>query len=366
VSAVSTEADQRTLARGADLTLSGRPQVRAVAPAQLAPNLDEQLDVLRGRAAQLDAELRQAVGRRAGVRLDLETAEAERGRLRAHPQLLEYGALAELSERCLSLRSELARVNARASGLRERLSGVKSQLVALEELRHAIGPLLGPGPRLPRRLMALEQTTRQLYGLVDAELDALDAELHAGPIQRLSDVVLEAEVLGRELARGEAASGADLRQRLLVASTALREFIDHVRPADTSASALSRILRALARSCQHRGFKVAVTIAGHERALPQAPVAVVHRVAEAALNNARRHAGVDRAWLAVVITPDRLTMVVRDEGDGFDVAATEARLGRTRCLGLLTMHERAVLHGGRLDIHSEIGVGTEVRLSLPL
>ncbi|GAC1570737.1 MAG: hypothetical protein NVS3B18_03260 [Candidatus Dormibacteria bacterium] len=365
MSTVPTEVDQPTLIRGGDLTLSGRPQPWGLTPAQLTPSLDDQLHALHARSGQLDAELRQTVLRRAGVRLDLETAETERRRVRTSPQL-EYGALAELSQRCLSLRSELARVEAHASGLRERLSGVKSQLVALQEFRDGIEPALGISPRLPERAAALEQTTRRLYRLVDAELDALDAELHAGPIQRLSDVVMEAEILSRELARGEARSGAPLRRRLLLASTMLRDFIDRVRPADASADALSTSLRALARSYQNRGVRVAVTIAGHERPLPPALVAVVHRVAEAALDNARRHAGVDRASLALALTANRLTLVVRDDGDGFDVAATEARLGRSRCLGLLTMRERAVLHGGRLEVRSETGVGTEVRLSLPL
>ncbi len=368
MSTVPVDAEQLAVARAGEITLSGRSQSRVPTPAELCPVVDDELAALRGRRSQFDAELRQAVGRRAGLRLDLEAAERERRRLRSDPRPLEYGALAEVSQQCLSLRPLLAAADAHASGLRERLAGLMAQHTALQELREGMELTGGAaaGSRRVARVTALEQTTRQLYGLVDAELDALDAELHAGAIQRLSDVVLEAEILSRELSRGEPRSGAALRQRALFASQALADFVERVRPADASAAAPARALRALARGFQSRGLRVAVTVTGRDRPLPQGIVAVVHRVAEAALDNARRHAGVDRASVALALTTDRLTMVVRDDGDGFDVAATEARLGRSHSLGLLTMHERAVLHDGRLDIRSETGVGTEVRLSLPL
>lgn len=368
MSAVPADLELVAVSRAGDITLSGRRQSRALTPAELSPTLAEQLDTLRTVAAQLDAELRQAVTRRAGIRADREVAEGERRRLIADPHPLEYGGLAEVSQRSLTLRAQHAGIDAHASGLRERLAGVKAQFAALEELRDAIEPALGNGlsSRRTARMTALDQTTRQLYGLVDAELDALDAELHAGPIQRLSDVVLEAEILGRELARGEQSSAAALRQRVLLASSMLDEYIARVRPTLTNASAPARALRVLAKSFQNRGLRVAVTVTGTGRALPRSLAAAVQRIAEAALDNVRRHAGVDRASLVLALTADRLTLVVRDDGDGFDVAATEARLGRSRCLGLLTMHERAVLHDGRLEIRSETGVGTEVRLSLPL
>ncbi|MFN2451124.1 MAG: sensor histidine kinase [Candidatus Dormibacteria bacterium] len=368
MSAVPADLELVAVSRAGDITLSGRPQSRGLTAGELSPTLAEQLDKLRAVAAQLDAELRQAVGRRAGMRVDREAAEAERRRLISERRPVEYGGLAEVSQRSLTVRAQLAGIDAHASGLRERLAGVKAQLAALEELRDSIEPALGDGmsSRRAARMTALDQTTRQLYGLVDAELDALDAELHAGPIQRLSDVVLEAEILGRELARGERSSAAALRQRVLLATSMLDEYIERVRPAFTTATAPARALRVLAKSFQNRGLRVAVTVTGRGRPLPRTLVAAVQRIAEAALDNARRHAGVDRASVVLALTGDRLTLVIRDDGDGFDVAATEARLGRSRCLGLLTMHERAVLHDGRLEIRSETGVGTEVRLSLPL
>ena len=51
----------------------------------------------------------------------------------------------------------------------------------------------------------------------------------------------------------------------------------------------------------------------------------------------------------------------RTVGRGFDVSATEARLGRTRSLGLISMRERVENVGGSFEIRSAPGAGTEVR-----
>ena len=54
---------------------------------------------------------------------------------------------------------------------------------------------------------------------------------------------------------------------------------------------------------------------------------------------------------------------MRDDGVGFDVAAAEGRLDSGRHLGMISMRERAELEKGRLEIRSQIGKGTEVRVS---
>ena len=53
--------------------------------------------------------------------------------------------------------------------------------------------------------------------------------------------------------------------------------------------------------------------------------------------------------------------MVLDDGEGFDVAATEARLGRSSGLGLVTMRQRAEIEDGQLEVRSVVGEGTEVR-----
>ena len=74
-------------------------------------------------------------------------------------------------------------------------------------------------------------------------------------------------------------------------------------------------------------------------------------------------------WAAILRyrgTEKELSLEVRDNGRGFDVAA--ARLGATagRSMGLLSMEERATLAGGRLAIDSAPSRETRLSLTLPL
>jgi hypothetical protein len=60
--------------------------------------------------------------------------------------------------------------------------------------------------------------------------------------------------------------------------------------------------------------------------------------------------------------PGELVLVVRDNGDGFDVQKDTTKAG----LGLISMRERVVLVGGQFAIDSKPGVGTTVRVRVPL
>jgi signal transduction histidine kinase len=87
--------------------------------------------------------------------------------------------------------------------------------------------------------------------------------------------------------------------------------------------------------------------------------ALVAAVREAA-HNAARHAGVDEISVYVEVGPDRVEAFVRDRGRGFDPQRVEpGRLGiRESIVG------RMARHGGRAEVHSAPGEGTEVAIEV--
>jgi signal transduction histidine kinase len=89
--------------------------------------------------------------------------------------------------------------------------------------------------------------------------------------------------------------------------------------------------------------------------------ALVAAVREAA-SNAARHAGVRDVSVYVEVEPHRVTAFVRDRGKGFVLDDVEpGRVGvRESIIG------RMARHGGRADVHSTVGEGTEVALEVPL
>jgi PAS domain S-box-containing protein len=88
----------------------------------------------------------------------------------------------------------------------------------------------------------------------------------------------------------------------------------------------------------------------------------VLRILGEALTNARRHAEAERVRVRAWGSSDGLWVEVSDDGRGFDTASPAPPIHR----GITGMRERAELLNGRLEIHSEPGVGTRVRFEAPL
>jgi signal transduction histidine kinase len=90
------------------------------------------------------------------------------------------------------------------------------------------------------------------------------------------------------------------------------------------------------------------------------------RLAQEALTNVVRHAQAKQVWFDLHLLGDRLELKVRDDGIGFDAAAARARALGGASLGLLGMEERVSLVGGRFEVLSAPGNGTEVRACFPV
>ena len=88
------------------------------------------------------------------------------------------------------------------------------------------------------------------------------------------------------------------------------------------------------------------------------------RIAQEAITNIERHARASRVEIALRRAGDELELEIRDDGTGFDADAAWSR-ARGASIGLFAMRERAALAGGRLDILSQPGRGTTVRLRFP-
>jgi len=99
------------------------------------------------------------------------------------------------------------------------------------------------------------------------------------------------------------------------------------------------------------------------------PIAVettCFRIAQEALTNVVRHAQAQAVVVELSEAGGMLQLLVRDDGQGFAVAAARGRATQGASQGLLSMQERAALAGGTLEIDSTPGRGTTVRARLPL
>jgi signal transduction histidine kinase len=91
----------------------------------------------------------------------------------------------------------------------------------------------------------------------------------------------------------------------------------------------------------------------------------LYRITEEALENARRHSNAHSVHVSIAAEDGNVTIVVEDDGVGFDTARLPAQTEHGRGIGLFGIRERARLLGGSLTVISEPGSGTELRVTVP-
>jgi signal transduction histidine kinase len=100
--------------------------------------------------------------------------------------------------------------------------------------------------------------------------------------------------------------------------------------------------------------------------LPLELESTLYRVAQEALTNVARHAKARRVSILLERRPGRVSLILEDDGQGFDAAAADPSSSTNGRLGLLGMRERVSLSGGALDIESRPGAGTTIFVRVPL
>jgi PAS domain S-box-containing protein len=141
----------------------------------------------------------------------------------------------------------------------------------------------------------------------------------------------------------------------------MRTLLLELRPAAVLQSGLDELLRRLAQALRsHVEKPIQVEIDGSAVLPPDVHLAF-YRLAQAALGNVVRHVSSAQARVQLALAPDQATLVIRDDGGGFDVA----RLGERPGMGVDIMRERAEAIGAHFQIESVVGQGTTVSLRWP-
>lgn len=217
-----------------------------------------------------------------------------------------------------------------------------------------------------RRVELRQDYAQRILRAHEAERAWIAGELHDDALQRVAVIRHELDGLWSAVARvaspDEQHHLRALSAELLDLGVTLRNLAQRLHPAVVDQLGLVRALAALSEE-MGRTHGLAVELRVPEDAPPvKGPVAhAAYRIAQEALRNVARHAGVNAAEVALTAEPRRLTLRVHDRGRGFTAHAPAAQAG----LGIGAMRERAAYVHGSLQVHTTPG-GTTVEAVLPL
>jgi len=234
--------------------------------------------------------------------------------------------------------------------------------VAINLLEHHPGVI-----RVSARVGSPGEVGRSEVRIIDAEPDErayFARELHDGLGQILTSLSLFARSIEGELQGHQRRRLAALRVLADEALATTRSLAWSLRASAGPPEGLAGSLRSLAATVGARTGLTIAFLGEVETRFGVRVEAAVYRIVEEALTNVMRHASARSVRISVHHAADRLTVVVEDDGAGFEPSRRALTAGSG--MGLLCMEERARLLDGALSIDSAPGKGTVVRLTLPV
>lgn len=211
----------------------------------------------------------------------------------------------------------------------------------------------------------------EMEGVVE-ERRRMRREIHDGVAQTLGYLNLKAEAVSQSVAASQVpqalAGMSEIRSAIQQTYQDIRESLDQL----SADAATAPLVPTLAEYVKWFGERNGIPAHFEASAQPftLSPGAELHllRAIQESLTNVRKHAKATEVWVTLNVAALGVEAVIKDNGIGFQVSGGSANGGGAGTVhhGLRIIRERAESAGGMLTVTSAPGMGTEVRLRLPL
>jgi len=198
----------------------------------------------------------------------------------------------------------------------------------------------------------------------------LARDLHDGPTQKVSALVMQMDVIGRLLnenpteAKKEVAKAHDIAQQ---AVAEIRTTLFALRPLALENKGLSAALEQYGeRLRQVEKMKIEIEPGDFGTELNLNIASTVFAIIDEAVNNAHKHAANSSVIVRAYRQENSLIATIQDQGPGFDLVRVLNSYDKKASLGLQNMRDRAALVNGDLRIESHPGRGTRIMLIVPI
>ena len=363
----------------ADPVAGNPPSVADTAqPPDTAPPLDLLLEALETRIARHDEEValvemqyRQISRRLEGAEQRIAAADEVRQGILKDPEKHSAEEIEKAFAAYHQAVSDQAMAEQRFDELADRRAEAKERLSIYRSYRELANDAARESRLRPadEEAATFRNASRQVFQIIEEERMRIARDMHDGPAQSMSNLVLQAEILERLVHKPEAilAELQEFKNSVRNALDETRQLIFDLRPMTLDDLGLVPTLRKFIKEYSDKhGMNVRFNLVGEERRLPGNIEGILFRIIQEALTNVQKHARAASAEVTLNLAKERILTIIRDDGQGFDVPRVEASLARNRNLGLISMRERCELERGVLELKSHPGKGTEIRVEFKL
>lgn len=201
----------------------------------------------------------------------------------------------------------------------------------------------------------------------EAERRKIARELHDGPAQSLASMLIRLDLVMHMLPAEDDEIRHEIQNIKAIGSesiTDVRSIMYDLKPYLMHEQGLHATLKDYFNEYEAKySFFIDYVTFGQQRQYDLALEVGLLRMVQEAITNVRKHAGVNKALVKFEDNGSHLTLVIKDEGKGFDFG--EIRQKR-ESYGIVGMQERVKIFGGELEIFSRPGEGAQIIIKVPL
>jgi two-component system sensor histidine kinase DegS len=275
-----------------------------------------------------------------------------------------YDAGHEAQMRLFMMRSQLEQLQNRQQGLESQ----SQRLLRIIETANQVAPsdlltLPGGADQIGQsavvRVIEAQENERQ----------RLARQIHDGPAQSLTNLILQAEICERLFDSDPAQARVELgnlKNAVNATFQKIRDFILTLRPMMLDDLGLMPTLKQYVQDFEEKtNLSATMTVMGRESRLPDHAEVMVFRMIQELLTNVHTHAHATHVQVTLDFQDRMVVASVEDDGSGFDVNEVQSNNQQRKGLGLPTIEERVEMLGGKVEIEGRLGRGTKVRIEIP-
>jgi len=274
-----------------------------------------------------------------------------------------YDSLIENQRRLFTMRGQL-----------EKLQSDQKNLTRLAELYQTVLEHTAPEEIDVAEAIGADRPTApqaMVVSIIEAQEQErlrLSRQMHDGPAQSLTNLVLQAEICERLFDRDPARAKdelSELKKNVVNTFKSVKGFIFDLRPMMLDDLGLAPTMRRYVEGTKETGYTgLSLHITGKDRRLAAHKEVTLFRVVQALIHLGREQSRASSINIVMDIGDNQVTVTIEDNGSGFELDENLTTPDAMR-LNLPTHRERIEMLGGKIFFNSTPGQGLRVNFSLP-